>query len=278
MTARPGPSPLLAQAPAGQAAAVPNPGRAVGGGQPGHGTAQRPGPGGTGRSGGGRRPLDRWKAAFVLLAIAGIVAGVAWALLGSRFLVVRSVQITGLHRVSRAQVLAAAGIRLGLPLIRVDAAVVSRRVEAITQVRSARVSRSWPDAVVINVTERTPELAVRTAAGYDLIDPFGVVVVASVPRRPAGMPLFVPSGPIRGNPAVLAAADVAGELTPPLRRRLVSVAAPTADGVTLRLTGGVTIVWGSDEGAAVKDRVLKSLMRTGAHYYDVSAPTVATTR
>jgi cell division protein FtsQ len=131
---------------------------------------------------------------------------------------------------------------------------------------------------VINVTERTPELAVRTAAGYDLIDPFGVVVVASVPRRPAGMPLFVPSGPIRGNPAVLAAADVAGELTPPLRRRLVSVAAPTADGVTLRLTGGVTIVWGSDEGAAVKDRVLKSLMRTGAHYYDVSAPTVATTR
>lgn len=226
---------------------------------------------------GGRRPLDPWKAAFVLLAIAGIVAGVAWALLGSRFLVVRSVQITGLHRVSRAQVLAAAGIRLGLPLIRVDTAMVGHRVEAITQVQSARVTRSWPDAIVINVSERTPVLAVRDGRTYDLVDAFGVVV-ASVPRRPSGMPLFVPSGPIRGSPAVAAAARVLRGLSAPLRRRLESLSASAADDVTLRLAGGVTVLWGSAGGTAVKERVLAVLMRTRAHYYDVSAPTVATTR
>ncbi len=57
-----------------------------------------------------------------------------------------------------------------------------------------------------------------------------------------------------------------------------SVTAPTADEVTLHLTGGVTVVWGSPGRAAAKARVLAVLMRTHARYYDVSAPTVATTR
>ncbi len=181
------------------------------------------GPAGTGPGGAGsgrgrrstrtaqRRPLDPWKAAFVLLALAGIVAGVAWALLGSRFFVVRSVQVTGLHRVSRSQALAAAAIPLGLPLIRVDTAAVSHRVDAITQVQSARVTRNWPDGIVINITERTPALAVADGSGYDLVDRFGVVVVSAA-RPPQGMPLFRPSGPLRGSPAVAAAVAVLHEL------------------------------------------------------------------
>ncbi len=227
--------------------------------------------------GGQRRPLDPWKATFVLLALAGIVAGVAWALLDSRFFVVRSVQVTGLHRVSRPQVLAAAAIPIGLPLIRVDAAAVSRRVGVITQVQSARVTRSWPDGIVIHVTERSPELAVADGSGYDLVDRFGVVVVSAA-RRPPRMPLFRPAGPLLGNPAVAAAVAVLHELPAPLSGRLMSVTAPAADDVTLDLTGGVTVVWGSPGGAAAKARVLTVLMRTHARLYDVSAPTVATTR
>ena len=225
-----------------------------------------------------RRPLDPWKATFVLLALVGIVAGAAWALLGSRFFVVRSVQVSGLHRVSRSQVLAAAGIPIGLPLVRVDTAAVSRRVDAITQVQSAHVTRSWPDGLVINVTERTPALAVADGSGYDLVDRFGVVVVSAAPRRPSRMPLFRPSGPLRGNPAVAAAVAVLHELPASLSGRLTLVTAPTADDVTLHLTGGVTVIWGDFGRAAAKARVLAVLMRTHARLYDVSAPTVATTR
>ena len=63
-----------------------------------------------------------------------IVAGVAWALLESRFFVVRGVEVTGTHLVSPATVRSAA-IPAGLPLIRVNGAAVARRVE-----RSARSS------------------------------------------------------------------------------------------------------------------------------------------
>jgi cell division protein FtsQ len=254
---------------------------AVAGAEPAPGD---PGPGGHGPGGTPgparrpRRPLGPWRAALVLAALAGIVAGVAWALLGSRFLVVRRVEVTGLHRVSRAQALAAAGVPIGLPLIRVDTAAVSRRVDAITQVESAQVTRIWPDAIVINITERTPALAVADGSGYDLVDRFGVVVVSAAPKLPRGMPVFRPAGPLRGNPAVAAAVAVLHELPAGLSGRLRWLAAPSADDVTLHLSGGVTVIWGGPEHAAAKARALAVLMGTHARLYDVSQPAVATTR
>lgn len=225
----------------------------------------------------GRPVRNPGNAIFVLLAAVGIVAAVTWALIGSRVLVVRSVTVTGLHRVSRSQVIAAARIPHGVPLIRVDTAAAGRRVGAITQVASARVSRSWPDGIGIAVTERVPALAVRGRHGYQLIDPAGVTVTSAV-RRPPGIALFIPSGPVRGNPAVAAAAAVVRQLPSPLAQRLTSVTAPAAGDVTLHFTPGITVFWGSAGQSASKERTLAVLMRTHARYYDVSMPQAAATR
>ena len=115
------------------------------------------------------------------------MAGVGWALLDSRFFVVRSVPVTGTHLVTGAEVRSAAAIPAGLPLIRVNSAEIAHRVEQIRQVQSARVSRDWPDGVTIAVTERTPVLAVPSGAGYQLIDKYGVAVESSS-RRPPALP------------------------------------------------------------------------------------------
>lgn len=101
-----------------------------------------------------------WKAVFFALAGAAIIAGAAWALLGSRFLVVRSVQVTITGRlVSRAQVVSAAQVPRGRPLIRVNTQAIARRVEQIPQVQSADVSKNWPSTIVITVQSRTPVFA-----------------------------------------------------------------------------------------------------------------------
>lgn len=245
----------------------------------GRGPAQRPGAPRR-RGGAGGRVRDRRKTLLMLLAGVGIIAAVIWSLVAPRVFVVRSVSVTGLYRVARPQVIAAAGIRYGTPLIQVDPAAVSRRVERITQVQSVQVTRSWPVGIDIAVTERVPALAVRGRRGYQLIDPAGIAV-ASVPRRPPGIALFVPSGPVHGNPAVAAAAAVARQLPPRLARNLVSVTAPTASGVTLHLTHGVTVFWGSAAQPAVKERTLAVLMAAPAahaRYYDVSMPGTAATR
>ena len=230
-------------------------------------------------------PEDRsgelWKAACFVFAGVAIVAGMAWALLGSSLLVVRSVQVTGVHLESRADVLRAAGIQRGTPLIRINGAMVARRVEQLTQIQSAQVSRDWPDTIVISVQERVPALAVAEHGGFGLIDEFGVIArEASV--RPPGMPLLTtpalrPGTSLRGSPAVRAAVTVLRELPPQLRRRVTSVSAPSADAVTLRLGRAGTVLWGGSDRTAAKARELSILMRGKARTYDVSDPDVAVT-
>lgn len=225
--------------------------------------------------------MRKWRAAFFGLAMAGIVAAVAWALLGSKLLVVRSVVVTGTHLVPQSAVLAMADVRSGTPMVRVDTAQIETRVASIQQVQSVQVVKSWPDRVVIEVRERTAALAVAAPKGFDLIDPAGVVVRWSA-ARPERMPLYVPVAgsavsALRGDPSVSLASAVLGELPAQLRGSVKSVSVPDGQ-VTVMLTDGVTVVWGDTGGAGLKTRVLAVLMGTHARYYDVSAPGMAMTK
>jgi len=228
-----------------------------------------------------------WKAVFFGLVAVAIVAAVAWALLGSRLLVVRSVQVTGTGpQVSRAQVLAVARVPAGLPLIRVNTAAVAQRVDGIRQVQSTQVSRSWPSTVVISVRLRTPVFAIAVQGGYALVDAYGVDVRDSA-RRPPRLPLLQLAAGAAGTggaaglsslrPVARAGAAVLSELPPAIARRVAVVSAPTPSEVSLELANGVVIVWGDSSRAAEKARELTLLMRTHARRYDVSAPGTAVT-
>jgi len=227
----------------------------------------------------GRRRPDPWKAAFFGLAVAGLIAGIAWALLGSSLLVVRSVRVTG-SAVPRATVLAAAGIRTGTPLIRIDTGAVARRVERITQVQSARVRLSWPDAVVIWTRQRTAVFAMPAHHGYNLVDSYAVVLRWSATQPPGLVRLSQPgsmAGPLRRNRSVLAAGSVVRNLPPWLRVRVVSVRADGPADIILILHGGIQVRWGSPAHGAVKASEMAVLLRTRAAYYDVSDPVTAVT-
>jgi cell division protein FtsQ len=227
-----------------------------------------------------------------VLAVTAIVVGVGYALLGDRLLVVRSVAVTGTHLVSTAQVRAAADVPVGTPLLRVDTTAVERRVAAIRQVASVTVTKQWPDHLVIAVTERVPDMAVRMAGGgYDLIDPYGVIV-RWAKAKPATLPLLATSlagGHLRGDPGVTAAAAVLAQLRPWLSESVarLSVAAElTAVGATVReseqvtlfLRDGKTVRWGGTDRAVVKNREVAILLRGAARYLDVSAPGIAVTK
>lgn len=226
------------------------------------------------------RKGDPWRTAFFGVMAVAIVAGAAWALLGSGLLVVRSVHAVGTPLVSSAKILRAAGIRLGTPLIRINTADVARRVEQIAQVQSAQVSRHWPDKVTIFVLDRTPALAVPQDGRYALVDKFGVVVRWAA-RRPGRMPLLAaPAGPataLRGSAGVRAAVTVLQDLPASLRRRILAVRAAAANAVILDLHGGIRILWGGTDRPAAKAAELAALMRTHASYYDVSDPRTAAT-
>jgi cell division protein FtsQ len=246
----------------------------------------RSGPGSPGDPGAGDRPAGRrpgrrgrapWRAAFLVVLALVIVAGAGWALLGSSLLVVRHVRVSGNPGLPAAQVSAASGIVPGTPLARLNSAAAQRRIERIPQVLSALVRRSWPDTVVISIRERTAELAVAAAAGFELVDAHGVVV-STAASRPAAMPLLTsPPGQLRGSPAVSAAAAVLAGLPAPVRGRVLAMTATAARGVTLQLRGRVSVRWGDASRGAAKATELQALLRTGARYVDVSSPQAAVT-
>lgn len=222
---------------------------------------------------------SRWRLAFFVMAVVGLIGGVGWALLGSKLLVVRSVAVTGTHLVAPSAVLAVAGVQPGTPMVRVNTAQVAERVDAIRDVASVEVDKSWPDRIVIRITERVSVLAVGSpGGGFDLVDKAGVVV-RWVVARPARFPLLRTAdsaSSLRGSRAVSLACAVLGELPPDLRLSVQSVAVDD-DQVTATLASGVSVMWGGTDRPAVKAQVLGILMRTHARHYDVSAPGFAMT-
>ncbi len=237
------------------------------------------------RDGAGRGRRDPWRAAFFGLAVVALVAGVAWALLGSSFLVVRTVRTTG-SSVPRSAVLSAADVRMGTPLIRVDTGAIARRVERIRQVQVARVTLSWPDGLVIWTRRRTAAFALRVAGGYDVLDSYGVVLRHSA-RAPRGLlPIrlaagqagpLVPAGSLRRDRAVLAAGAVVRAMPAWLRKKVLMVRADGPADVILVMRGGSVVRWGGPARAAAKAAEVAVLLRTRAGYYDVSDPATAVT-
>jgi cell division protein FtsQ len=215
--------------------------------------------------------------AFVAALALTIVVVAGWALLGPTVLVVRHVRVTGAGaQLPATAVRAAAGIAVGTPLARLNTAAAAHRVERLPAVLSARVSRSFPDTVVIAVRPRIPALAVPVGSRYALVDSHGVTVTSAA-AVPAGMPVLTSPPPVlRGSPAVRAAALVVAELPGSLRAEVSSVSA-TAGAVTLQLDGGITVVWGGPAEGAQKAAELGVLLGTHARYYDVSDPATAVT-
>ncbi len=221
------------------------------------------------------RPARRWYAVAALL----VLALLAWLICFSSVLGVRSVDVLGARTVTAAQVRAAAGIREGTPLARLDLAAISERLRKVALIRTVTVSRSYPATVTIRITE-------RVAIGYRPVDPDsggGAVLLVdrddvafrTVRAAPAHLPrLLVPAS---GAPAD-AAALVAGTLPATIVAKLASVSAPSAESVTLSLRDGRSVLWGGTDRSADKARLLAVLLGRPGRYFDLSDPSAVTSR
>jgi cell division protein FtsQ len=202
-----------------------------------------------------------------LVALAMIAAGIY--LVGfSPVLAVKSVKVSGEKYLTSAQITQTAGVPYGAPLARTDIAAIQRRVAGIRQVESASVRRTWPNTVTITVRERTAVYAVDEGLSYLLVDRFGVGFrtassAAALPRA------VVPAG----NQQLLKSVGlVVGALPAALQHKVDRIEATTRDSITLRMSDGDLVFWGSEEQSRIKAEVLVPLLRQKGTRYDVSAP------
>ncbi len=219
----------------------------------------------------------RWRSRVRRTGIAlGVVvplAVLAWVLLGSPLLAVRTVEVVGEHRLRAAEVVGAADVRAGTPLARVDTAAVVRRVEQLAPVAHVSVTRAWPHTLTITVVERVPVVALAQDGTYGLLDRDGVEV-ARVASAPRGLYRLTSSSP----DATAAALAVLDHLPRSITGRLGSLRAPSPDQVTLVLRDRRQVLWGGPEDGATKASAVLALLRLPGTVYDVSAPGVASRR
>lgn len=219
--------------------------------------------------------MRRWLIA--LLVIVPIVAALGWLAWFSPWLAVSQVQVTVSAAPAVAgpltpdEVQAVAEVQMGTPLLRVDTGAIQERIAALPAVESVTVSRSWPDAIVVDVVRRTPVALVASGSAYDVVDASGAVI-RSVPSVEEGLPVVTATGD-----GVGAAVAVARELPEEIRSKVVSIEASTRNNVTLILRNRSEVMWGSADEGAFKAEVLLTLFQVDAKYYDVSAPGVPAT-
>lgn len=215
--------------------------------------------------------------AFLVLLTAGVVGTAAWLVFLSPVLGVRSVEIVGNITVPSDRIKQQAGVPDLHPLATVDLAEVESRVLAIRQIAAAKVDRVWPGTVRIEVTEREPVAAVQAGDKFAIVDRHGVVIEVATARPPV-LPLLKVDQPAEGDPATMAALQVVASVPAEVAGKVRQVRAGTAEGVTLELSDGRTVVWGGTDRAQEKGRILTSLLRRerSATRYDVSSPDVVT--
>jgi cell division protein FtsQ len=218
--------------------------------------------------------VRRWVALLIVLGV--FVLGLAvWftPLLG-----VRDVAVSGTQALSTDQVIAAADVTSGTPMVRLSTAAVAARVAKLPRVASADVFREWPGTVRIVVTERAATSVLTERDGVHLVDATGFDF-ATVPVGspiPPGLPKLLLPAASPADPRTQAVEAVLAALPVPLRAQVVSIGANTPGGVRFALTNGKTVVWGGAEDSDRKAAVLAVLLTRPGTTYDVSSPDLPT--
>lgn len=212
---------------------------------------------------------------LALLALA-LVAGGGWLVFFSSVMAVKGTEVSGVDVLSEDQVQRAARVPTAVPVATIDLDAVKARVEQLAAVRSADVSRAWPDKIAVEVTEREAVVAVDREGIWRGVDEQGVIF-----RDYEEQPKKLPAVTMRASTSVEAlseAAQVVGALPSDVLRRVQSLQVGSIDRIVLNLRNGDQVNWGSSDSALDKGRVLQVLLEQKGSVYDVTAPGRPTVR
>ena len=219
-----------------------------------------------------RRRRIIWLSAIgaVVLLIGGSLAAAY-----SPLFAVQKITVVGATTLDPAAVESALDAQLGTPLALVDTSKVKAALLAFPLIETYALEARPPHDLTVRIVERTPVGVIRSDAGYTLVDAAGVVL-STTTDQPAGQPLLEITGGTDSR-AFESAGLVVRSLPADVRAALTGVRASTADDVTLTLSSGLTVIWGSADESALKGIVLADAIAAhpDAASIDVTSPDVA---
>ena len=205
-----------------------------------------------------------------------IVVGIGLLLYFTPVMSVRNTVVAGLGVLTQEDVVAAAAVAPGTPLLQVDTDAVAGRVAEIRRVATARVQRQYPSTLRITVEERIPVVVKDFPDGPHLFDRDGVDFAIGPP--PPGVPYLDADNPGPNDPPTKAALEVMTSLRPEVAGQVARVAAPSVASITLQLVDGRQVVWGTTDRTEEKAAKLSALLTQPGRTYDVSSPDLPTVK
>jgi cell division protein FtsQ len=219
---------------------------------------------------GSRRRRAAWVGVLGVVALLVVVLLVA---IFSPILALRTIEVDGVSAIPASTVQKALAGQLGTPLALLNDQTIRARLSHIILIRSYVTEVVPPDTLVVRIVEREAIGVVPHGAGYDQVDPAGVVLRRSA--TPAGLPV-IDIGRSGVNSAGFAAAvKVLLAMPSSVLTQVKSISATTLDNVSLTLDqGNYTILWGSSAQSDLKAQALTTLLKTCASQpvLNVTAP------
>jgi cell division protein FtsQ len=224
----------------------------------------------------GRRTIQGLKVLMWSALVSVVVVGLGLLLYFTPIMSSRNIVVVGLGAVTQEEVIAAAAVAPGTPLLQVDTDAVAERVAAIRRVASARVQRQYPSTLRVTVIERVPVVVKDYPDGPHLFDKDGVDFADAPP--PAGVPYLEAENPGPSDAPTKAALQVMTALRPEVAAQVGRIAAPSVAAITLTLTDGRVVVWGTTDRTEEKALKLGALLTQPGQTYDVSSPDLPTVK
>ena len=217
-----------------------------------------------------RRTQGRKQVALALGALL-LAVGIVWgavALWNAPLFAVKSVDVSGLSHLKRAEVLALAAVPANATLLRLPKSGIERRIASSPWVAEVKVERRFPDSVAIVVVERTPVAVVDTGgAVLWLISGDGhwlaprtadmTAALASIRDVPSPSPK---AGAHTVSTELVNALQVLGGLTSGIRAQLKAISAPAVEKTSLLLAKDIQVFVGSSEDIAKKSAIAQTIL------------------
>ncbi|KAB1949444.1 MULTISPECIES: cell division protein FtsQ/DivIB [Brevibacterium] len=227
------------------------------------------------------RRLKTWRRRLIAIGIVAALialAAVAWF---SPLLTLKKVQVSGSELIDTDTVSEFVLERQGdrpLPQVR-PGAVEDSVLGEFPKAEAASVHYAGPRALKIDITDRTPVIAIEDDSGFRLYDS-EAVDLGTVDTAPKKLTVLNGGAHQPDRETVAAVIRFMGDLRPELRRQLVTIEAEDAMSLKGRLDTGkqtATVVFGDSSDSSLKVRTAAQLAAEGRTEIDVSVPSVPVT-
>lgn len=148
-----------------------------------------------------------------------------------------AVHIQGATAMAQDDILRAAAVEKGAPMLGLDLDAVRDRVQSVGWVQEVKIVRLLPDTLVVAVKQRRPVAVWQHAGKTAMIDDAGRVIVEADPSQFPGLPLVVGAGADQAATSILNALSQ----RPPLMHRLEALVRVDQRRWDLRLKDGTLV-------------------------------------